>query len=296
MKCDLHVHSVHSGMCTTPLFRRFCRESYSRPEEVYSRLKQKGMDLVTLTDHDSIGGAEALRRYPDFFMSEEVTCRMPSGTEVHVGVFDITERQHQEIQRRRQDLPALLAYLTERRLLFGINHVFSALTGRREIADFSWFGTYFPAIETRNGQMPQFHNRCAAEWAERHGKIETGGSDSHALPSLGTAYTEVPGARNKAEFLAGLRSGKALIRGQHGSYGKLTRDILWIAAGMLRQDPCTWPLVFLVPFVPLATLASALLEATFARLWSSRVAEALADCETGLFGPPAEPREVFAWP
>src|ERR1041385_581753 len=137
MKCDLHVHSVHSGMCTVPLLNRFCRESYNKPEEVYSRLKSKGMGLITLTDHDSIGGAECLRHHPDFFLSEEVTCRMPSGTTVHVGVYDITERQHLERQRRREAMICLLAYLTERRLFFSVNHLFSSLTGRREIEDFS---------------------------------------------------------------------------------------------------------------------------------------------------------------
>ena len=66
MKCDLHVHSIHSGMCTVPLLNRICRESYNHPLEVYSVLENKGMDVVTLTGPDSIGGAEALRRYPHF--------------------------------------------------------------------------------------------------------------------------------------------------------------------------------------------------------------------------------------
>ena len=94
MKCDLHVHSVHSGTLPAVILRHFFLESYSPPAEVYSTLRERGMDLVTLTDHDSIGGAEELRRYPDFFVSEEVTCTMPSGTQVHIGVYDITERQH----------------------------------------------------------------------------------------------------------------------------------------------------------------------------------------------------------
>ena len=96
MKCDLHVHTVHSGMCTVPLLNRICRESYSGPQEVYETLKQRGMDLVTVTDHDSINAAEALRRHPDFFLSEEVTCRTPRGTELHMGVYDIAERDHIE--------------------------------------------------------------------------------------------------------------------------------------------------------------------------------------------------------
>ena len=66
MKCDLHVHTVHSGMCTVPLLNRICRESYSAPQHVYETLKRRGMDLVTVTDHDSIDAAEVLRSHPAF--------------------------------------------------------------------------------------------------------------------------------------------------------------------------------------------------------------------------------------
>ena len=34
-----------------------CRECYSQPEDLYATLKRRGMDLITLTDHDSIEGA-----------------------------------------------------------------------------------------------------------------------------------------------------------------------------------------------------------------------------------------------
>ena len=131
MRCDLHVHSIASGMCGTPVLSRICRESYNQPEEVYTRLKQLGMSIVTLTDHDSIDAAEALRKYADFFLSEEATVQMPSGTEMHLGVYGITERDHIEIQRRRKDFISLMMYLTERKLFFSVNHVFSGLTGRR---------------------------------------------------------------------------------------------------------------------------------------------------------------------
>src|ERR1700719_755459 len=250
MKCDLHVHSIHSGMCTVPLLKRVCRESYNDPREVYSVLKTKGMDLVTLTDHDSIGAAEALRGHPDFFLSEEVTCTMPSGTTVHVGAYDLTERQHIEIQRRRDDFICLLAYLTERRLLFSVNHIFSRLTGRRDLDDFAWVEAYVPALETHSGQMPAFHNRQAAQLARRQGKAGLGGSDSHAIFSAGAAYTEVRGARDKEDFLAGLRAKTAVAYGSSGGYLRLTRDVLWITAKMFQERPWTLlfsPLALLVP-------------------------------------------------
>jgi hypothetical protein len=67
-------------MCTIPVHARVCRESYNDPLTVYGKLKRLGMDLVTVTDHDSIDAAGALRSKPDFFLSEEVTCTLPSGT------------------------------------------------------------------------------------------------------------------------------------------------------------------------------------------------------------------------
>jgi len=296
MKCDLHVHSIHSGMCTVPLLKRVCRESYNDPLEVYAILKEKGMDLVTLTDHDSIGAAEPLRGYPDFFLSEEVTCRMPSGTTVHIGVFDLTERQHTEIQRRRDDFVCLLAYLTERRLLFTVNHIFSNLTGRRALEDFAWVEAYVPALETHSGQMPAFHNRQAAQLARLLGKAGLGGSDSHALPSLGAAYTEVPGARNKDEFFAGLIAHTALTRGTSGGYLRITRDVLWITAKMFQERPWTLlgsPLAVLVPVVTLATF---LAEALFARRWSARVNASHRSGGESMESLASRPAEVCAWP
>ncbi|MGH9678432.1 MAG: PHP-associated domain-containing protein, partial [Candidatus Acidiferrales bacterium] len=226
MRCDLHVHSLHSGTLPVAVLRHFFQESYSAPIDVYSTLRKRGMDLVTLTDHDSIGGGEDLRKYPDFFLSEEVTCRMPSGTWAHVGVYDVTERQHIEISRRRNDIVRLVAYLSEQRLFFTVNHVFSSLTGRRKADDYEWFSGFFPAVEARNGQMLPSANQQAAEFAWRRCKTQVAGSDAHALRSVGTTYTEVPGARNKDEFFAGLRAGYGQLGGESGSYWKLTRDVL----------------------------------------------------------------------
>jgi len=47
-------------MFTAPILDRICRESYSDPAEVYDQLKRMSMSIVTITDHDSIDGAESL--------------------------------------------------------------------------------------------------------------------------------------------------------------------------------------------------------------------------------------------
>ena len=80
---------------------------------------------MTVTDHDSIDAVEALRSRRDFF-GEEVTCKLPRGPKLHVGVYDITE------------------------LFFSANHVFSSLTGRRDAADFAVFGRCVSRAESKN--------------------------------------------------------------------------------------------------------------------------------------------------
>jgi predicted metal-dependent phosphoesterase TrpH len=256
-------------MCTTPGVGWICKESYNAPDEVYARCKELGMSVVTLTDHDSIDGAEALRRYPDFFVSEEVTCRMPSGTDVHIGVYNLTERDHVEVQKRRQDFVSLLMYLTEQKLFFSVNHVFSGLTGRREQDDFHWFASYVPAFETRNGQMWREANRQAARLARKLGKIAIGGSDAHAMRGVGMTYTEVPGARTVAEFFGGLRAKRGRVRGSEGSLTGLTRDVYQITGAMFQEKPATLALLPLGVLIPAVTAAHWANEMWFCKKWAA---------------------------
>jgi len=271
MKCDLHVHTIHSGMCTVPLLNRICRESYNDPHQVYATLKQRGMDLVTVTDHDSIDAVEPLRRYADFFLSEEVSCVTSSGTRLHMGVYGINERDHLELQRRATDMPSLLAYLTERDLLYSVNHVFSGLTGARRDADFDEFAARFPAVETLNGQMPAVANRHAAAFATRTGKVVVAGSDAHTMASLGRTYTEIAGARDPREFLAGLKRGRSVAAGESGDYWKLTRAIATIGCRLIEEHRAALLLAPLLTLVPAITLINLGLELAFAHKWSRRV-------------------------
>ena len=253
-----------------PVLKAFCRECYSEPEAVYETLRQKGMDLITVSDHDSIGAAETLRRHPDFFLSEEVTCRLPSGNELHVGVYDLTERQHVDIARLRDDLPRLVAYLNEQQLFHSVNHVFSALTGRRSVEDFVWLDGAFPGVEVRNGHVPERSNRLAERLAERSGSAKLGGSDAHTLHSLGSVCTRVPGARNKAEFLAGLRQGHGVVQGESGNFGRLTGDVLRICAAVMEEKPLALLLCPLMLAVPVVTGLNYVMEDLFARRWGGR--------------------------
>jgi predicted metal-dependent phosphoesterase TrpH len=259
-------------MCDTPGLSRICKESYNDPAEVYHRCKRLGMSIVTVTDHDSIDAAELLRKHPDFFISEEVTVSLPTGTTMHLGVYGITERDHAEIQRRRNDFIALLMYLTERKIFFSANHIFSSLTGSRDAEDFNWFASYVPAFEVRNGQMWKQANEQAQQIATKLGKAGVAGSDSHTLAGVALTYTEVPGARTVEEFFTGLRNGRSVIHGQDGSFVKITLDIFSFAGCLLKENPLAAALLPLTPFIPAVTGFHWLNEIRFCKQWTARLA------------------------
>jgi predicted metal-dependent phosphoesterase TrpH len=269
MRCDLHVHTVASGACNTPGLSRICLESYNQPQRVYDQLKRLGMSAVTVTDHDAIDAVEELRHHRDFFLSEEATVRMPSGTEIHLGVYNLSERDHLEIQRRRTDFISLLMYLTERKLFFSVNHVFSGLTGRREAEDFNWFASYVPAFETRNGQMWPEANASSARLAVRMGKIAIAGSDAHTMAGVGRTYTEVRGARTVEEFFSGLRAGEGLVHGDHGTLRRLTADVFRIAKCVFQERPAMLAILPFTVLIPAITASHWLNEIRFCKKWAA---------------------------
>jgi predicted metal-dependent phosphoesterase TrpH len=278
MRCDLHVHSRHSGLLGLPLFGATARECYSDPYEVREVARARGMQLFTLTDHDAIDGALALaRRFDDSFVSEEVTCTLPSGCVIHLGAFFVEEPQHFRIERLRADAEALFAYLAEQAIPACLNHPFSALTGRRRPADLPLAFRNLALVETRNGMLPEAVNDCARLAARVGGLGSVGGSDAHTLRSVALAYTDIPSARTKDEFRSGLRRGLTLARGRAGSYWRLAQDLASLfASGCLEaaRDSrigglCARAVLGLAaplyPLLPIAALVQALRETLFAR-------------------------------
>jgi predicted metal-dependent phosphoesterase TrpH len=226
VRCDLHVHSVHSGRVNLPVLRAVANDSYSDPLAVYDTARRRGMHLVTLTDHDTIAGAMAIAHLPGTFVSEEVTVELPGGRQLHVNAFGIGERQHERIARLRFDPPAFFAYVHEQRIPASVNHLFSAVTGPRAFADIVLALQSLGLIEARNGMMPAAINAWAERAGSVHGLLPVGGSDGHTLATVARAWTEAPCALEPAAFLAAVRAGAGRIAGTHGGYGRTTGDVL----------------------------------------------------------------------
>src|SRR5256714_13548354 len=99
-KCDLHIHSRHSARSEEWLFRRFdFPDSYSDPKQLYEQLRKRGMDYVTITDHDSIDGCLEIAHLPRTFISEQITTYFPHDScKLHILVWGISEQQHHDIE------------------------------------------------------------------------------------------------------------------------------------------------------------------------------------------------------
>lgn len=282
MRCDLHVHSWYSGRADLPVLGHLGRECYSDPFEVYERALARGMDLVTLTDHDTIEGALRLAHLPNAFVSEEVTLLLEGERQLHVNVFGIDARQHERIAALRRDAEAFFAFLAEACIPAAVNHLFSALTGERALSDLVRPLGRLPLVEALNGAMPEGHNESARLAGRAWGMAPVGGSDAHSLAHVARAFTTVPGARDRHEFLAGLRAGMCVPSGRAGDYRRLTSEVSRIfaaeyrdagrelLAGRLRPmrlAACA-ALAPLLPLIPLFTLAVYAHEGRFgARHW-----------------------------
>jgi predicted metal-dependent phosphoesterase TrpH len=279
MRCDLHVHSWYSGRADVPVLKHLGRECYSDPLEVYERALRRGMDLVTLTDHDTIEGALRIAHLPSTFVSEEVTVLLEGGRVLHVNVFAIDARQHRLIQGRRGDPESLFAFLAEERIPASVNHLFSALTGSRDLADLRLPLGRLPLVEALNGAMPEAHNESARLLGREAGMAPVGGSDAHSLAHVARAFTTVPGARTREEFLAALRTGLTVPVGRSGSYARLTSEVTRIfAAGYAETARDGVPdarstlrlaarlaLLPFLPLIPLFTLGVHAQERSFGR-------------------------------
>ena len=127
LRADLHVHTCHSRYNDNIAFLG-ARDCYSRPEAVYATAKARGMDLVAITDHDTIDGAlallERMPHAPDVIVGEEVSCWYPDGgPQVHFGVYGMTEALHRELQPLRRNAFEVAARLRAADVFFALNHL-----------------------------------------------------------------------------------------------------------------------------------------------------------------------------
>src|SRR5256714_4652075 len=202
-RCDLHIHSRFSARSEEWLFRRFdFPDSYSDPRELHRLLRERGMDFVTITDHDTIEGNLEIAELKGTFISEEVTTHFPHDPcKIHLLVWGISEAQHAEIVQTRDNIFDLQSYLQRESIAHSVAHPLYSINGKLEASHLERLILLFKHFEGINGLRDQLLSKLGREllsdltpekieeWANHHNlqpthpepwrKIFTGGFPDH---------------------------------------------------------------------------------------------------------------------
>jgi len=240
MRIDLHVHSKFSSKPSQWFLQKLgCPESFVEPELLYRLARQKGMDMVTISDHNTIEGALAIAHLPGTFISEEISCFFPEdGCKIHVLAWDINERIHEDVQKLRSDLYELVAYLRQSGIRHGVAHPLFACNDKLTPEHLEKMLLLFNTFEingTRDGMQNNhlrkilglLDSRVMEKLADKHGiepvgenpwkKSVTGGSDDHSGLNIARIHTEVQDADDLPSFFAGVAGRRSRARGEHAS-------------------------------------------------------------------------------
>jgi glycosyltransferase involved in cell wall biosynthesis/predicted metal-dependent phosphoesterase TrpH len=234
-RVDMHCHSTASQVSKLGVQRALgLPECATPPEEVYELAKRRGMDFVTITDHDTIDGAMSIADRDDVFVSEELTAHFRGEPQaVHVLCYGIAPADHEWLQANSGDVELCAMYLYDREIACALAHPYYAVGApltarhRRRLAEL--FGIW----ETRNGARARELNRPAAMYVATLDGTGIGGSDDHAGVDIGRTWTEAPAASTPDEFLAHMREGRVSAKGKQGSAAKWAHAAIALAARSL---------------------------------------------------------------
>jgi len=234
-RADLHVHSTASDLSKLGVQRSLqLPECATPPEEVHRLAKRRGMDFVTITDHDTVAGAQAIDHLEDTFISEELTVGFKGELQaVHVLCYGITAEDHDWLQGHHDDIEACAGYLHENEITAALAHPFYAVQAPLTARHRRRLAQLFPIWETRNGSRAKELNLPAFVYIETHGGTAIGGSDDHAGIDIGRTFTQTPAAATPAAFLAHIRAGQAEAHGAQGSAAKWAHAAMALAVRSL---------------------------------------------------------------
>ncbi len=263
-RADLHVHSRHSDTSGNAKIRALrSAESFTDPVELYHAQRARGMDLVTITDHNSLAGSLAIAHLPGTFLSAELDSWFPEdGVRVHVVALGIDEATFETANSARENVHDLVACLREAGVTHYLAHPLFDMNGKLTPESVERMLLLFNVLEGRNGARASRCNgllRAIAAaltpeqveaMAERQGiepygetpwrKALTGGSDDHSGLFSASAYTVAGGDGTAAGFLRAVAAGDCDHGGADGDSRLLAHSIyaasFWKIREILRLD------------------------------------------------------------
>ncbi|MGB4083432.1 MAG: hypothetical protein WBK62_09290, partial [Candidatus Fermentibacter daniensis] len=241
-RCDMHVHSMHSK-ATGYWFLRALQapESFTPPELLYEKARDRDMDFVTITDINTIDGVMRIIDQPGVFTGEEIRTYLHGSRAVlHILAYGFDLADHDEISRLRESFEDLTEFLSDRGILFALAHPFHSEGPSPTHEELASAMRRCPLVESLNG------SRLAAENAMVESVVRSvrgdpdfqgfiGGSDDRCGRFIGNAFTAVPEAGTPVEFLAALAAGRGSPGGASGTAIRSAYSIYSIAYSFYRE-------------------------------------------------------------
>jgi len=246
-RIDLHLHSrASTDTGSWFLTRTLMPESFVDPAEAYAACKRRGMNLVTLTDHNTISGALEIAHHSDVVIGVEITAFFPEDrVPMHVLAWGIDEPLWADLDRARANIIDLVDLLDERQVPHALAHPLHRVGETLTVEHLERCLLLFRLWEGRNGSRPHQCNEVAVRiaraaspallqrLADKHDLAPrtfgppalTGGSDDHALLSAASTWTETPWAATPEALLDRLWAGAVSPHGAHGTAAHLAQSV-----------------------------------------------------------------------
>lgn len=197
VRVDMHSHTLHSGDSTTTI------------DEVAEAVSDAGIDVLCVTDHNSIVGVAQLAQV----LEREGICRVIVGEEVRTHAGEIIGLfLSQRIPFGENALHTARVVRDQGGLVY-IPHPFDPM--RRNISEHALHDLtthrLVDAIEVFNAKTSlQSLNTKALRFASEHDLAAGAGSDAHVPLALGSAFIDMPDFDGPQDFLESLRSGRVV--------------------------------------------------------------------------------------
>jgi predicted metal-dependent phosphoesterase TrpH len=212
-KADIHIHTTFSDGLMTP------------EAVVEYAATETDLSVIAISDHDTIEGAWAARRYRqryradfghlDIVVASEITSRDGD----ILGLF-----LSHDVPPGMSALETVEAIHAQRGLAIAVHPCSFLLPGVIKGVKGHIRSVPFDGVETRNGTPTEFFSNPLTQWLNRRWQAlpETGGTDAHYLPTVGQTYTLFSG-RTDADLRHSLETGQVQAGGHVYSILTLAR-------------------------------------------------------------------------
>ncbi len=195
LRADFHIHS------------HFSADSDMSPEAILKTAKERGLDVIAVTDHNTIkGGLETQKIAKDIVVFVGAEIKTKEGEVIGLNL--------------KKDIPSYLPLAETCKLIKGqgglifIPHPFDKF--RSGVGkEMEKIINLIDAVEVFNARtMVDKFNKEAMEFAQRHKLPFFAGSDAHFTKEIGSALMLIDAKKEKKDVLKAVRAGKVKIAGK----------------------------------------------------------------------------------